>query len=155
MCHVWCITCHNFFLTKLWSLLEEGLLSTGPTTCSFTWYPMFFFLYQVWRVCYYFYCDTWHTMGFISGADMHTWYLMPFITTVISFCFVLNLCILNSCVLYVALSNKKTNLSGQNLSKKDFLLKSTSLDNLWKIRFLTEPLLRCCFCNECGILVWI
>ena len=46
MCHVSRVTCHMsrvtchmspffFFLTKWWSLLVEGLLSTGPTPSSF------------------------------------------------------------------------------------------------------------------------
>ena len=42
VCHVSCVTCHMshvtffsfFFLTKWWSFLVEGLLSTGPTPFS-------------------------------------------------------------------------------------------------------------------------
>ena len=33
-CHMSCVTCYFFLQTKWWSLLVEGLLSTGPTQSS-------------------------------------------------------------------------------------------------------------------------
>ena len=44
-CHMSRVTCHMahfFFLTMWWSLLGEGLLSTGPTLSSFFLYNLIF-----------------------------------------------------------------------------------------------------------------